>query len=340
MRLCIVTMAVIAAFLLSGCGNKSHSTGLTPSAKPGHTIYRFPTRNVSGFRALITGDPTPDAEGVGYLSLPAAASPADRVPLMVILHGSGGTWGGRGARHAEFLRRHGIGALVIDTFLSRGLSRKDSYIRRLMEANVADQIANAFGALAALQDHPFIDGRNIGIMGYSMGGASAILCAYEQIARASSKNSARFALHVAFYAPCIIQPSQRKPTGAPVIAFWGMEDGATPKSRCEAFLDAFEADGVVVQTTWYAGAAHGWNGRNPPRYYNTIQNFAPCEFLIHENGQLTETKTQSTADTDQEMIKTAESCADVGYTIGRHDKTNELADRELINAINRHMRFF
>ena len=101
---------------------------------------------------------------------------------MIILHGSGGTWGGRGARHAELLCQNGIGALLIDTFTNRGLSKKDKYIPRLMEVNFPDQLADAFCALNALQSHPFVDENNIGVMGYSMGGISTILAAYENIA--------------------------------------------------------------------------------------------------------------------------------------------------------------
>ena len=94
-----------------------------------------------------------------------------------------------------------------------GISKKDQYIPRLMEANFPDQLSDAFRALNTLQSHPFVDGNRIGIMGYSMGDASAILAVYGNMATASSKNSVRFALHIAFYAPCIIQPSKRVPTG-------------------------------------------------------------------------------------------------------------------------------
>ena len=181
--------------------------------------------------------------------------------------------------------------------------------------NFPDQLADAFGALNVLQSHPFVDGNKIGIMGYSMGGASAILAAYENIATASSKNSVRFALHISFYAPFIVQPSKRVPTGAPVIALWGTEDGATPESRCDGFLSVFEKEGSFVQTKWYEGAPHGWNGIKPAKFYKSVPNFAPCEFLIHENGQITELKTGKTSDTDRQMIENSEYCVDFGYSI-------------------------
>ena len=207
-----------------------------------------------------------------------------------------------------------------------------------MEANFPDQLADAFGALNALQSHPFVDGNKVGIMGYSMGGISTILAAYENIANVSSKNNLRFALHIAFYAPCIVQPSKRVPTGAPVVALWGLEDGATPKSRCDGFLRTFEEMGSLSQIKWYEGAPHGWNGIKPAKFYENVPNFAPCEYLIHENGQITEAKTGKTTDTDKDLIENSANCVDFGYSIGRHDKTNELANAELLKAINQHMR--
>lgn len=334
----IVSMGFICAFILPGCNDKTKYSNQNTSADVNYETYTFPTRNVSGFKELVTGDRSSNFEGFGYLYLPTNASTTNKVPLMIILHGSGGTWAGRGARHADFLSQNGIGALVIDTFSSRRLSKKDKYIPRLMKVNFPDQLTDAFGALNALQSHPFVDGNKVGIMGYSMGGISTILAAYETIANVNSKNNLRFALHIAFYAPCIVQPSKRVPTGAPVVALWGLEDRATPKSRCDGFLRAFEEVGSLYQTIWYEGAPHGWNGIKPAKFYENVPNFAPCEYLIHENGQITETKTGKTTDTDKDLIENSANCVDFGYSIGRHDKTNELANAELLKAINQHMR--
>lgn len=334
----IVSMGLICVFTLLGCDYETNYTDQNSSADVDYETYGFPTRSVSGFKELIAKDSITNAEGIGYLFLPVEASQTNKVPLMIILHGSGGTWAGRGARHAELLNQNGIGALVIDTFSSRGLSNKDKYISRLIEVNFSDQLSDAFNALNALQSHPFIDGNKIGIMGYSMGGTSTILAAYDNIATACSRNSVRFALHIAFYAPCIIQPSKRLPTGAPVIALWGMEDGATPKSRCDGILSVFDKEGIFVQAQWYEGAPHGWNGIKPEKYYKNVPNFASCEFLIHENGQVTEVKTGKTTETNKQMIENSEYCVDYGYSIGRHEKTNELANEELLKAINQHMR--
>jgi dienelactone hydrolase len=271
------------------------------------------------------------------LYLPAEAAPEKPVPLMIILHGSGGTWGGRGARQAQFLNRHGIGALLIDTFRSRGLTKKDKYIRRLMKVNFPDQLADAFAALEALQSHPLVDGGRIGVMGYSMGGTSSILAAYESLAGASSKSKLRFALHVGFYAPCIIQPQNSKRTGAPIVGFWGELDKATPKSRSDKAFAEFKRQAGAVETRWFTGAAHGWNGLKPARFYPEVPNFAPCDYLINLDGSVTERTAGLSSDTDKMFIVNSERCISFGYSIGRHEATLNKANQELVEVIRRYM---
>ena len=175
-------------------------------------------------------------------------------------------------------------------------------------------------------------------MGYSLGGASTMLAAYESIAASSSNNNLRFSLHIAFYAPCIIQPEVTQTTGAPFVGFGGMEDECTPKSRCDKILNVFETGDTIVQSKWYEGAAHGWNGTKPVKFYEGVPNFAPCEYVIHENGQVTEAKAGLTSGTDKQIIENSEHCVDFGYSIGRHDKTDELTNTALLEAINRHLK--
>jgi dienelactone hydrolase len=61
-----------------------------------------------------------------------------------------------------------VDALLIDTFASRGLSKKDKYIKRLMKVDFPDHLTDAFAALESLQTPPLVDGSRIGAMGYSM----------------------------------------------------------------------------------------------------------------------------------------------------------------------------
>jgi dienelactone hydrolase len=225
-----------------------------------------------------------------------------------------------------------VGALLIDTFAGRGLSKKDKYIKRLMRVNFPDQLSDAFAALVSLQTHPLVDGSRIGVMGYSMGGASAILAAYEHIASACTQSNQRFALHVGFYAPCIIRPEVTKTTGYPIIGLWGESDEATPKPRCDRIFNELKAGTGIVKSRWYPNAPHGWNGKSPAKFYRGVPNFAPCDWLLHPNGTITETTTGLTSDTDKQLLVNSKHCVEFGYTIGRHERTRKSANQTLLMA--------
>ena len=328
-----IALTCLATFL--GCQPKDK---FITSLKAGETgTFRFPTRDVEGFQDLMTGDNAYDAKCLGTLYLPSNASRENKVAVMVILHGSGGEWSGRGADHAEFLVQHGIGAFIVDTFVSRGLKKKDKYIQRLIKVNFPDQLTDAFAALEVLHTHPFVDGNRIGVMGYSMGGITTILAAFEEIAQNSSRSKIKFALHVSFYAPCIIQTENGRGTGAPIFCLWGEEDETTPRSRCEELVKHLQDGGSSVKAIWYPDAAHGWNGKKPMKFYESVPNFSPCRFIIHSDGSVIEKVTAMKSITDKKFIENSEHCVGFGYTIGRHDETHIKANKALITAIETYM---
>lgn len=330
-----ILMLTLCCMTTPGCQAKPPLTVTLTNGQIGE--LRYPTRNVTGFQDLISGDKTFDSNTLGTLYLPAGASPENRVPVMVILHGSGGEWSGRGKAHAEFLARHGIGSLVVDTFVGRGLTRKVKYIRRLLSVNIPDQLADGFAALELLQTHPFVDGSRIGLMGYSLGGMSTILASFETIARNASSGNHRFALHVSFYAPCIIFPENGRGTGAPVVCLWGEKDEATPKAGCLEMIDFMQKGGNQVQAVWYAQAAHGWNGRTPMKFYESIPNFAGCRYIIRQDGSVLEQETNLISNTDKEFITNSEQCVGYGYTIGHHEETDLKSKQALLEAIQTFM---
>ena len=298
-------------------------------------LVAFPTRDVDGFHDLYHGENRYNARSMGTLVLPAEI---DRpVPAMVILHGSGGEWSGRGIRHAAFLAEHGIAAFVVDTFEGRGLGRDVRYAERLRHVNVPDQIADALAALDVLSSHPNIDAGRIGVMGYSMGGASALVTAYEEIAGIAGPTSNRFALHVPFYAPCFVSHSDNATTGAPIVAIWGDRDESTHQDACTALADELSDGGSAVATHWLEGAAHGWNNLNPMTFYPSLPHASPCLFVIGADGDVVERITGNAVRTDEQVVDTLASCTDRGYIIGHHPEAHAEANRILLQAIEAHL---
>lgn len=330
-----VIAMVFAAGLFPGCRNTQ--TPVLSTGTWGKTDVYFPSRDVTGFRDLMEGDKTPDIKAKGTLYLPAGATPEKKAPAMVILHGSGGEWSGRGAGHARFLAENGIGAFVVDTFTGRGLKRDDNYIQRLVRANFPDQLSDAYAALELLKNHSRVDNRRIGVMGYSLGGISTLLAAYDGVAGHLAISGTRFALHIPFYAPCIVRPENGRTTGAPVVGLWGSLDEATPRPACEALASLLEQGGSPVESVWYPHAAHGWNGKTPMKFYKEVPNFAPCRFHIQSDGSVTEGVAGIRSVTDKEMIMGTEKCVSFGYTIGHHAPTHKAANEMLVRTIRRYM---
>ncbi|MCA8932257.1 MAG: alpha/beta fold hydrolase [Rhodospirillaceae bacterium] len=293
----------------------------------------FPTRDVDGLSGLFGGDGAANAETSARLFTPEGFGAGAPVPAMVILHGSGGEWSGRGQRHGQFLAAHGIAALVVDTFESRGQGRDVPYLDRLRVANVPDQISDAYAALAYLRTLPGIDPERIGVMGYSMGGVSTYAAAFEQIAEAAGRAPERFGLHVAFYAPCFLETALPRTTGAPVVAIWGDADESIHHDQCARLVASLQAGGSPVAVHWLAGAAHGWNRTGDMRFFPSLPHGSPCRFRVGGDGTLVEALTGRPAATDSQLIEVMAQCTATGYTIGRHEQADAEANQILLDAI-------
>ena len=300
-------------------------------------LVSFPTRDVGGLHDLYNGERRYNARALGEFVLPADMDDTGPVPAMVILHGSGGEWGGRGSRHAAFLAGHGIATLVVDSFEARGLGPDTAYLERLREANMPDQIADAFAALDALGADPRIDAERIGVMGYSMGGISAFLATYEEVAEAAGLTPNRFALHVPFYAPCFVSLADTRTTGAPVVALWGASDESTDPEACDRQVRDLADGGSAVATHWLDGAAHGWNMTAPMRFVPSAPRGSPCDFVVNAAGEAVESITGRSERGDAAFIDVLAACADRGYTMGRHDAADRVANEILLEAIAEHL---
>lgn len=64
-HLLIMLVSFLATLTSLGCDKKTEYTSQTKQQWENYEIYRFPTRDVSGFKELITGDPISNDEGAG-----------------------------------------------------------------------------------------------------------------------------------------------------------------------------------------------------------------------------------------------------------------------------------
>ncbi len=272
------------------------------------------------------GDPQTLARGTLYL--PPGASAADPVPAVVLLHGAGGVVGARGPTYGRQLAAMGVAALVVDAFGARK-HMADRFIERLIKITEMMLVADAYAALDYLAARPDVDGSRIALVGFSYGGMASIYSAYAQVAERIAGNGARFAGHVAYYAPCVARFDDYRTTGAPILTLAGAEDATIDPQRCAEIAGDLRMGGSDVESIVYEGAYHQWDGRYAaPRAIR--RNLAGCRFEVTHSGKVWDrfTKLPMVGPISRRLILTA--CADrVGYMAGRNDNVRARSNRDL-----------
>jgi dienelactone hydrolase len=151
---------------------------------------------------------------------------------------------------ADALARQGYVALFVDDFAARGL-------KETCAVDFAEALPDAYGALAFLSRRPFVDGRRIGVVGYSQGADTALKIASSRFAAAFAlPDGARFTIAAAFYPPCDNLDKAR--LNIPTLILVGESDDVTPAADCRRLAEA-QPGGADVRLVVYPDAAHGFD---------------------------------------------------------------------------------
>lgn len=281
--------------------------------------------------------------GMGKLILPQGASDKKPVPAMVILPGGAGAIPGRENETAQVLADQGIAALVLDNFKPRGISEEMPYALKIMGTSEFDAVADAYAALKALNKHPAIDARRIGVLGFSKGGIAARMGMDERIRNKLAPGVAPFALHVDFYGPCYALMQTRKTTGAPLVSFRAGEDASNDLVACAQQEVLLRQAGSEVSAVVYAKAGHDWES-NQPREFNERPYLAGCTIEFNDkdlptvNGKpLIPVGAKPDRQTRYQIRvhsgKTLGDCVKVGYISGRDESARSLAGKQLLQFL-------
>lgn len=213
----------------------------------------------------------------GYLFHPRGS--ARRTPGMVMMHGRAGPYSSLadGRFDATTLsQRHrawgwhwadlGIAALLVDGFGPRGFPAGfpvHSYDDRPDAVNeVTVRPRDAYAALAWLRGRAEIDGRHIGLQGWSNGGSATLATMADVTLRQQGlAPQDGFVGAVAFYPACglhgVFEAGYRP--YAPVRVFSGDADEEVSAKRCAALVDRSRADGGDIAITVYPDATHDFD---------------------------------------------------------------------------------
>lgn len=194
----------------------------------------------------------------GNLNVPVSDK---KVPAVLILHGSAGP-DTRGPFHAAALNAVGIATLEIDMWKPRGVVNLSN-----RPPSSLDTLPDVWGSYVFLKNDPRIDGKEIGVMGFSWGGVSSMLVAFDN----KPKNALhllvgeKFSAAVAFYPICDSWTKGGRgalftssPTDSPVLIHVGTKDDyEISPSMC----DQVKTDNPKLNVTVfnYEGDTHGFD---------------------------------------------------------------------------------
>jgi dienelactone hydrolase len=181
---------------------------------------------------------------LGYLARPDGAGP---FPAVVVLHGCSGFLA-LYAAIADELKAEGYVALAIDSFGRRGIER--------CRLPFVEQGPDSYAALEYLSQQRFVDPDRIAVLGYSMGGTSALRDVERGMVAPVSGRSFRAA--IAYYPWC---GDTRTPIGVPTMILIGESDERTPAELCRKLAAQPHAGGPPIDLTVYPGAYHSFNVR-------------------------------------------------------------------------------
>ena len=216
----------------------------------------------------------------GVLRLPSLAT--GRVPAVVLLHSNAGIVG-VGDFYAQALNAAGIATLEVDSFTPRGIRNGNDRNAPVL----CDRLQDAWGALVFLTQDARINPNQIGIAGFSSGGAVAIMAGMGvRPARLPRDNlilprDLVFAAHFALYPGCanILDDQQRirswinpgRPqnwgaTGKPIHILSGTNDDFdfNPKTDCLRMREEFPDIANELTVRMVEGATHAFDWPSPP----------------------------------------------------------------------------
>jgi dienelactone hydrolase len=242
----------------------------------------------------------------GELRIPKSGN--DRLPAVVLLHGSGGN-GGYTDDWAQSLNAMGIATFVPDSFTGRGITtvaNDQSQLGRLAT------IIDAYRALELLRKHPRIDPERIAVMGFSRGGQAALYSSMKRFWRMhGSATSPEFAAYIAFYPDCMTTYLKDDDVvDRPIRVFHGGADDWNPVAPCKSYVERLRKAGKDIHLIEYADAQHffDWAMLKTPQKLAQAQTMRSCRLEEAVDGQINNGQTK-------QPFNYSDPCVERGVTI-------------------------
>ena len=235
-------------------------------------------------KQFLTGDAEAKATTIsGELRLPGGTG---RVPVVVLMHGSGGL-GPNIEMWAREFNAMGVATFALDGFTGRGLTQTSTNQALLGRLNF---ILDIYRGLDVLAKHSRVDPQRVMLMGFSRGGQAALYASLKRFHQLWNKSGIEFAAYVPFYPDCATTfTGDTETAGRPIRIFGGTTDDYNPIALCQAYAGRLKAAGRDVQVTEYPGAAHSFDnplGAQPELQSPQSQSVRNCKIAEAAGGVL------------------------------------------------------
>jgi dienelactone hydrolase len=250
------------------------------------------------------------------------AQGSGRLPVVVLMHGSGGMGPNIEMWSKEF-NAMGVSAFAIDGFTGRGLTAVSTNQALLGRLNF---ILDIYRALDVLAQHPRVDPARIALMGFSRGGQAALYASLKRFHQMWNKSGVEFAAYIPFYPDCMTTfIDDTDVADRPIRIFGGTVDDYNPIARCKEFMARLRAAGHDVEITEYPNASHAFDtplGSGPPIVAKGGQTVRHCTIREEPRGLLIDAATR-------EPFTYKDACVEFDPHVGPDPEAREAAKQSV-----------
>lgn len=194
--------------------------------------------------------------------------------------------------------------------------------------NVASPIIDVFRAAEVLDRHPYVDGSQLAVMGFSFGGRAALWSAFSRVQELYGGRPLQ--AYVAFYpSTCFIELLDEAVTGGPIRIFHGTADDWTPIDQCERMVDRWNASEVDAAIFAYPDAPHSFDNVSLAygQLHASLGALSPrnCTFLERDGAIIDQ-------DTG-EVAGVGSQCVEAGVTYGYDADARVAAETDLLEFL-------
>jgi dienelactone hydrolase len=184
------------------------------------------------------------------------AQGSGRLPLVILMHGSGGIEENISA-WARVFASLDVSTFAIDSFTGRGIVSTVADQSQLGRLNM---VLDLYRGLAVLAADPRIDPDRIAVMGFSRGGQATLYASLKRFQKMWNPSGIDPAVYIALYAPCITTYiDDTRVSDHPIRIFHGTSDDWVKVTPCRAYVERLRRAAKDVQMTEFPNAWHAFD---------------------------------------------------------------------------------